>query len=271
MEGRKILGVIIIIALILSIGLVSYSAVTKQFSPKDKNVNTIENILDESELNTTLLENSTDGNITTINLNIYQKTGGSKISFADNTTTIYNITSTTKKNASTNVTTEVDGDTLTVNIESNDSDNKIVLSNKYRYNINDEFVAGAFDATLDNNAEVDNMEIHGTLGGVNIKFNDGSLNSSDIKITTGGLNIRGEPKGQSTIASEIEIGGVNLALSKPVADIFTNIDVGGTNPGKYQKVSDNEYKGTDFDASGNKLIITSNIRVGGVNAQSSSK
>ena len=76
------------------------------------------------------------------------------------------------------------------------------------------------------------------------------------------------PNGVTTINSEIQIGGLNLQLGRPIADIFSNIDVGGINSGDYQQISDVEFKGNEFDSSNNKLIVHNNIRLGGVNTQS---
>lgn len=265
MDGSKILGIVIIIALLLSLCVVGYSAVTKTTENNDKAV-TNEAVLNESDLNQTV--NGTNETISTVNLVIDQKTGGANIEFVDNMSAVYNVTSKDDGNIITNVTSNQTDDHLDVVIHSNSSDNTILLSNKYTYNISGSFIAGGFDANLNNNASVDQMNINATLGGVNLRFNGGKLNALNTIITTGGLNILGEPRGVTTVNSEIQIGGLNLQLGKPIADIFSNIDVGGINPGDYQKVSDVEYKGNDFDTSDNKLIVNNNIRLGGVNTQS---
>ncbi|RAP44840.1 MAG: hypothetical protein BZ135_07345 [Methanosphaera sp. rholeuAM6] len=267
MNGNKILGIIIIIALILSVALVGYGAVNKVVDNDEDNLIETQHVMDESELNKSEVEDTVNGTISTVNLNINQKTGGANIQFSDNTTTVYSITS-TEEEASTNISTHQNGSNLEINIESNSSENTIVLSNKYKYNITGNFVAGGFAADLNNNSQVDNINVNTTLGGVTIELNGGSLNTLNVRITTGGLNIIGEPNGLTTVNSEIEIGGVNLQLSKPVADIFSNIELGGINPGDYQQISEDEYKGNDFDSSENKLIINNYIRVGGVNTQS---
>lgn len=265
MDGSKILGVIIIIALLLSVCVVGYSTLTRT-TESNENLVTTESILNESELNQTV--NGTNGSISTVNLVIDQKTGGANIEFVDNMSAVYNVTSKNEGNNTTNVTTNQTDDHLDVVVHSNSSDNTILLSNKYTYNISGNFIAGGFDANLNNNASVDQMNINTTLGGVNLRFNGGRLNALNTIITTGGLNIIGEPTGVTTVNSEIQIGGLNLQLGKPIADIFSNIDVGGINPGDYQKVSDVEYKGNEFDTSDNKLIVNNNIRLGGVNTQS---
>ena len=264
MDSSKILGILIIIALILSLCVVGYSAINKSINNASEE-GVVENqvILNEADLN-----NSSVQNISTVNLVIDQKTGGANIEFVDNMTAVYNITSKENENDTTNVTTNQTGDHLDVVVHSNSSDNTIFLSNKYNYNISGNFIAGGFDANLNNNATIDQMNINATLGGVNIRFNGGSLNTLNTIITTYRLNIIGEPNGVTTINSEIQIGGLNLQLGRPIADIFSNIDVGGINSGDYQQISDVEFKGNEFDSSNNKLIVHNNIRLGGVNTQS---
>lgn len=266
MNGGKILGIVIVIVMILSIAFVGYSTVTKVSDNDEKIVQTVE-ILDESDLNESLTLEDTESK-PTVNININQKVGGTSIEFADNASTIYNITSNNEENKTTTVTTNQSEGHLDVYIDSEEADNTIVLSNKYNYTINGEMVSGGFSADLANNSQVDAININVTAGGVDIKFDGGSLNTLNSTITTGGLNIIGEPKGLTTVYSEIEVGGLNIQIDKAIADIFSEIEVGGINPGDYQKVSENEYKGNLFDSSDNKLIIHNNIRLGGVNTQS---
>ncbi len=267
MDGNKILGIIIVIALILSVAAVGYSAVNNAMNPDKENVVQTQLLLDESELNYTEFS-APNSTISTVNLHIDQKVGGVDIKFADNASNVYNITSNDEENSTTNVTYTQDGDHLDVNIVSDKSDQTIILSNKYAYNISANMVTGGLTADITDNAQIDELNVNSTLGGINLAFNGGSLNTSNIRITSGGLNIVGEPKGVTTINSEIEIGGINIQTENPIADIFSNIDVGGISPGDYQQVSDTEYKGNSFDSSENKLIINNNIKVGGVNTRS---
>ncbi|MBR0471248.1 MAG: hypothetical protein IJI98_00940 [Methanosphaera sp.] len=266
MNGGKILGILIIIVMILSVAMVGYSSITHKMDNKQNIVKTVD-ILDESEINQTFPEENSEA-IQTININLDQKVGGTNIKFADNSTTIYNITSNNEKNNKTTVTTNKNGTQLDVNIDSEDSQNTIILSNKYKYTINGDIIAGGFSSDLGNNAQVDAININITAGGVDLKLNGGQLTTVNSQINTGGINIYGEPKGVTTINSQIEVGGLNLQAKKQIADIFSDIKVGGINPGKYQKVGNNEYKGNLFDSSENKLIIHNNIRLGGVNTQS---
>lgn len=264
MDSSKILGVIIIIALLLSVCVVGYTTLTRT-TDSNENIATVESILEESDLNQTGYE--ANETISTVNLVIDQKAGGASIEFVDNMSAVYNVTSRNDGNNTTEVTYNQTDDHLDVVVQSNSSDNKILLSNKYNYNISGNFIAGGFDANLNNNASVDQMNVNATLGGVNIRLNGGRLNTLNTLITTGGLNVYGDPVGVTTINSEIQVGGLNLQLTRPVADIISNIDLGGINPGDYQKVSDVEYKGNEFDTSENKLIVNNNIRVGGINTQ----
>lgn len=266
MDGSKIAGILIVLALILSIAFVGYNTVTKVAEKNEKIVKTTE-VLDESELNQS--NTGENSSIQTVNLNIHQKVGSTRIVFSDNSSTIYNITSKNEVNKTkTTVTKQQNGSNLDVNIDSEDAQNTIILSNKYNYNITGDLVSGGFSTKLSENAKVDQLNLNITAGGVDITFNGGKLNTFNSRITTGGLNIYGEPKGETTVNSEIEVGGLNLQVNKTIADIFSEIEVGGINPGKYQKIGPNEYKGNQFDSSENKFIINTKIRVGGVNTQS---
>ena len=130
MEGNKIAGIIIIIALILSVVLVGYNSINST-ATVNEDVTVVESVhvMEESELNQTLIDGSENSNLTTINLNINQETGGSKIEFMDNTTQIYKVVSKDDKNATpTTVTTNQENDKLDVNINSKSSDNTIIIS-----------------------------------------------------------------------------------------------------------------------------------------------
>lgn len=262
MNGGKIVGILIILVIIASIGIVSYDAVSNTISPR----NVSEVIFNEGQLNQTVLEeNSTNTSLENVNVNINKKTGGVIILFADSPN-IYNVTSEVG-NSTTNVTNSQENSTLNVNIESESSDEVIVLSNKYNYNISGHIVAGGVAVNIANKSKVDNINMNLTSGGLTLDLKDGTLNNVSSHITAGGLNINGLPSGVTTIRSTIEIGGVNVQLNEPVAHIFSNVDVGGLNPGDYQTVSDNEFKGNNFDISPNKLVLYSNIDLGGVNTQ----
>lgn len=266
MNGGKILGVLIIIVLILSVAVVGYNTLTKS-ADKDKNIVKTTNMMDESELNQTVTGEGNDS-VQTVTLNLKQKVGSARIRFADNSSIIYNITSSNEKNKTTTVTTNHNDSNLEVNIDSEAADNEIILSNKYHYIINTDIVSGGFKVNLSENANIDELNVVLTAGGVDIDFKGGSLNTLNSRITTGGMNIKGEPKGVTTLNSIIEVGGLNIQLDKAVADIFSDIEVGGINPGNYKHVGNNEYKGDLFDSSENKLIVHNNIRLGGVNTQS---
>ena len=75
-------------------------------------------------------------------------------------------------------------------------------------------------------------------------------------------------EGFKDVKSKIEVGGININLKKPVADVSCNIKVGGLNPSGYQKISETEYKGNEYDSSKDKLKLKANVRLGGINTQS---
>ena len=115
MDRNKIVGIIIIIAILLSLILVGYHAVNTTIDKE--NIIQTEQSMDESELNQSLMEGFEDSNLTTININLNQKTGGSKIEFADNATEIYKVISKDDKNFTTNITTNQENGTVGVIID----------------------------------------------------------------------------------------------------------------------------------------------------------
>ncbi|MBQ6219170.1 MAG: hypothetical protein IJJ47_05510 [Methanosphaera sp.] len=264
MDYSKTLGIVIIIAIIFSIIVVGYGTFVKDSIQKEK---TVETVFDQSQLSQS--DNSSDnsnGNISKVNLNIHQSTGGVNIKFAD-TDNAYNITSKGGKKAPT-ITNKQKKSTLNVNVDSNDTDLTIVLSNKYKYNINCDIIAGGFDGKFTEKSKVNSLKLDVTAGGVNLDLNGGKLSKVSTKIATGGLNIKGMPKGVTKVKSKIEVGGININLKKPVADVSCNIKVGGLNPSGYQKISETEYKGNEYDSSKDKLKLKANVRLGGINTQS---
>lgn len=260
MDSSKTLGIIIILVIIFSIIVVGYGAFVKDSVEASK---TVETVFDQSQINQS---DDSNGTLSKVNLNIHQKTGGVNIRFAD-TDNVYNITS-KSGNRTPTIINEQNDSALNVEVDSNNSDLTIVLSNKYRYNINCDIVAGGFNGKFTENAKVNALVLDVTAGGVNLDLNGGKLSKVRTKIATGGLNIKGMPKGLTTIKANIEVGGISLNLKKPVADVTSNIKVGGLYPSDYQKISENEYKGKEFDSSNDKLILKDNISFGGVNTQS---
>lgn len=262
MKGSKIVGILIILIIICSIGVVSYYSISKSISPKPQGS---EVVLTPNDINSSGNETTGNDTIETVNLTINKRSGDIKIMFAD-TDTICNVTS-KSKNSTPTITSSKENSTVKVNINSENSDNKIVLSKRYKYNITGSTLAGGLDLNLSKDAKVDNCNYNLTTGGINIGLNNGTLNNFTSHIASGGMNIVGMPSGVTTINSTIEVGGINVQLSEPVAHILSNVKLGGLNPGDYQKISDNNYKGKSFDVSSNKLVVYGNVEVGGINAQ----
>ncbi|OED30139.1 hypothetical protein [Methanosphaera sp. WGK6] len=262
MENSKIVGILIIVVLILSIGIIGYNATINVYKHSG---DTSETILEDSQLSQITDNETTSSAIKTINLNIHQKTGATEIEFAD-TDDVYKITTNGQFNTTTNVTYSENGDVLNIDINSDEDENTIVLSNKYVYNINETSTYGGFSINVNNKARINTLNTNITMGGVNVEFNGGSLTTFNNQINTGGVNIEGTPSGETNINSNIVIGGFNAKIGQ-VGHVFTTTDLGGSNLDGYQTISDMEYKGVDFDNSQNKITITSKIQIGGLNIE----
>ncbi|WP_455644738.1 hypothetical protein [Methanosphaera sp.] len=262
MENSKIVGILIILALILSVGIIGYNATINVYKHSG---DTSETILEDSKLSQITDNETTSSAVKTVNLNIHQKTGATSIEFAD-TDNVYKITTNGQFNTTTNVTYSENGDTLNIDVNSDEDENNIVLSNKYVYNINETSTSGGFDITINNKARINTLNTNITIGGVNVEFNGGSLTTFNNQINTGGINIEGTPSGETTINSNIVVGGVNAKIGQ-IGHVFTTTDLGGSSLDSYQTISDNEYKGVDFDNSQNKITFNSKIQVGGLNIE----
>ena len=261
MDGSKILGIIIIVALIFSISVVGVNSFFIKSNEEKGTSSSIILTLDSLE-NATFtkndLTNKTDLyfilNDSTqvqpvINMNIHQKVGSVNVIFAD-TDNIYNITSSNYNNSSTTVNYAQNNDSLDVNMSSNSAANTIVLSNKYIYNINGELLCGGFASNFTPESKVNNLNVNVTLGGVSVQLNNNKIQNMDMHITVGGLDVRGSPSGYSHLQSEVKVGGVNFKDNNQKLYVRSSIELGGNNPGNYQKVSlkgwDN-FKGSAFD------------------------
>lgn len=277
MKANKIVGILIIIALILSIAIVGVNSFILNSKTND---NTVSMIMKPDEIeNTTIVENNetniselyvtvNDSNIRpTININIHQKVGAVKIEFAD-TDDIYNVTTSNADNASTTIKHSQTNESVDVDITSKSAGNTIVLSNKYRYNINAELLTGGVGVELTPNCQIDNMGINMTLGGVNINLNNAYINHLDNHVTVGGINLRGIPHGYSHMDSEIKLGGLNIVDNDQKVYVRSKIELGGYNAKGYQHNyfdGFNCLKGNAYDASTEKLDVTSIIQIGGLN------
>lgn len=263
MDAPKTAGIIIILILIFSIGLVGYNSYTSLENDEQNNMTS--EILTADQV-TQLFNNSANNTISTVDINLNQKTGGAEIRFED-TDNIYNITSESQTNQTTDVSYTADNGTVNVNIDSNDTDNVIILSNKYVYNINGQMSAGGINTEIGNNSHVNSLNLNITLGGITLNLDGGSIDNINTNINTGGVNIMGTPHGTTTVNSHISVGGINIDLDNPVAHIYSTTNVGGTSAEDYQKISDIEYKSSNFDSSNDKIIINSYVDVGGLYIQ----
>ena len=280
MDGSKVIGIIIIVALILSISIVGINSFIINSNEKAGTSSAIiltpdqlENasFLDNEATNTTdfyfTLNEST--NIQpVINMNIHQKVGSVNVIFAD-TDNIYNITSSNYNNSSTTVKYTQNNDSLDVDMSSNSAANTIVLSNKYIYNINGEVLCGGFATNFTPESKVNDMNVNVTLGGVSLEFNNNKIQNIDIHITVGGLTVKGSPSGFTHLQSEVKVGGVNFENTNQKAYIRSSIELGGNNPGSYQQEESlkgwDNFIGSAYRDSEDKLDVTSYIQIGGLN------
>lgn len=269
MNGNKKLGILILVLLVLSLVIVS---VGTALSNTNHNKINYKLTFKDDQLNS-LVNNSSDEetggeNITDININIKQKTGGVRILFAKDTDNVYNITGVKDKKSKTTVTNSVNGSTLNVNIDSKNKETTLVLSTKYRYNITGDMTAGGLQGNLAN-SRIDSLNYNIVLGGINLNMtNTTHLDKFNSNVTLGGINIKGNGQFGTAMDLNVDIGGINVKSYNPVVLAKSNINLGGANGANgYTKVTNgsyNEIKGKQYDSAPNKMIISSNIEIGGL-------
>lgn len=282
MDGSKTIGILIIVALILSIAIVGVNSYILNYNEDNGNpssivlneksldqeawvngTNVTEEVLSEDEA----FNNTTMTDKPTVNLNIRQKVGGVNVAFTDSDN-IYNITSSNYNNSSTTVNYVQNGKTVDVNMSSNSAGNVIMLSNKYNYNIKVEILCGGFTGNFSENSRTNNLDVDITLGGVNLNYNGGKVDNTTVHVTAGGVNVYGSPSGYTKLNSEIKIGGMNVKTTTPDTYVRSNIELGGAEAPNYQYEKNQRYdlyKASNYDVSENKLDITSNVQIGGIN------
>ncbi|OWT32521.1 hypothetical protein BGI41_07235 [Methanobrevibacter sp. 87.7] len=251
METNKIIGILIILALILSIVFASFSFVTGSDQEELKSIT-----LNQSQLN--------ESNIKTVNINVDKYCGGVDFNFVNNSSSIVNVST---KDQSPNMNYTVNGSTLNVYLNSNSSDDTIELNNKYEYNINQKIILGGSNLNVSQGSKINSLNNYINLGGINIVFGGGELKNVYSQINTGGLNIMGtSPKGISNINSFISTGGFNVRIDNPVVELVSYIGVGGNNIANAEKIDENHFKSLNYNnSSSDKLRINSDIEVGGFN------
>ena len=279
MDGSKTIAIIIIVALILSIGIVGVNSYFIKSNEKQGTTSSII-LLPENLENATFFDNEatnkTELNFVlndstqvqpVINMNIHQKVGSVNVIFAD-TDNIYNITSSNYNNSSTTVHYKQNNDSLDVDVSSNSAANTVVLSNKYIYNINGDVLCGGFATNFTPQSQVRQLNANVTLGGVTLQLNNNKIQDMDIHITVGGLDVRGSPSGYTHLESEIKVGGLNFQQNNGKLYVRSSIELGGNNPGNYHQESikgwDN-FMGDAYQQSEDKLDATSHIQIGGLN------
>ena len=278
MDGSKTLAIIIIVALILSIAIVGVNSYFIKSNEKQGTSSSIIITPDNLE-NATFFDNEatnkTELNFVlndstqvqpVINMNIHQKVGSVNVIFAD-TDNIYNITSSNYNNSSTTVHYTQNNDSLDVEMSSNSAANTIVLSNKYVYNINGDILCGGFAANFTPESQVRKLNVNATLGGVQLQLNNNKIQDMDVHITVGGLSVKGSPSGYTHLESEIKVGGLSFEQNNGKLYVRSSIELGGNSPGNYHHESikgwDN-FMGSAYQQSEDKLDVTSHIQIGGL-------
>lgn len=243
MDNGKKVGIIIIIAIIISICLSAYSGYV--------NNEAVANTTQKLNKDTLNLDDGFTPEV--INININQSAGGYLINFTDSEDIATITSQKTDNSQSLNVTNTQDGQNLNININSDTDDNVILLSNKYKYNINCKSVSGGYAVDVPTNAHVENLTTIVGLGGVVINLDGGVINNIQNQITIGGAAIEGNTTG---------LVNVNDPLN-----IHSDVLFGGSQLNKTETNNTTvDFTDSNYNSAENRMNINSNIQIGGISA-----
>ncbi|MDI9615339.1 hypothetical protein [Methanothermobacter sp.] len=221
MNGTDIAGAIILIVLIAGFIVAS----TASLLPKTQEEATV------SE-NFTLNSAEVSG-VKYVNVNMESNTSGAYIGFADNSDSVYMIsTKTDPGDAKPEVNYTVDGETLNLNVKMDAGDARILLSNRYTYNITLRSKVGGVTLVLANNSRVDtiNSTIQYTGGGT-VLLGNTSFRNASFNVNTGGFYIADLAEGvrpTGNMSTQVMVGGTSVALFPAYAIRITgSVDYGG--------------------------------------------
>lgn len=221
MDRTDIAGAIILIVLIAGFIVAS----TASLLPKTQEEATV------SE-NFTLNSAEVSG-VKYVNVNMESNTSGAYIGFADNADSVYMIsTKTDPGDAKPAVNYTVDGETLNLNVKMDAGDARILLSNRYTYNITLRSKVGGVTMVLANNSRVDT--INSTIqyaGGGTVLLGNTSFRNASFNVNTGGFYIADldqsvRPTGN--MSTQVMVGGTSITLFPAYAIRITgSVDYGG--------------------------------------------
>lgn len=265
MDRTDIAGAIILIVLIAGFIMAS----TASLLPKTQEEATV------SE-NFTLNSAEVSG-VKYVNVNMESNTSGAYIGFADNADSVYMIsTKTDPGDAKPTVNYTVDGETLNLNIKMDEGDARILLSNRYTYNITLRSKVGGVTLVLANNSRVDT--INSTIqyaGGGTVLLGNTSFRNASLYVNTGGFYIADIGQGvrpTGNMSTQVTVGGTSIALFPAYAiRVIGSVDYGGIGfePQGFRVLRNStsylEMETPSYGSSGGRLQIINRVGLGGIN------
>ncbi len=263
MESRKILDILI---LIIMIAAFLTAAVSSAWQPgKEKEV--IENH--------TLAENQVSG-IKNVNIDMESNGAGYFIGFSNNTSSVYDIqTVRSPDSPKPRINYTRNGDTLNIKMKMENGSARIILSNKYLYNVSMKSKVGGFALLLSNNSKIDTLNSNiQYAGGGSLVLGNTTFNQINLNVNSGGFYIMGaEPQLNGSINATVNIGGITLdvsSLRNQSIKIVSGVDMGGITfkPEGFKILKNTtnfvEIQTLSYEGSKTRLDIRCNVGVGGV-------
>ncbi|MGB9838384.1 hypothetical protein [Methanothermobacter sp.] len=208
--------------------------------------------------------------VRSVNVNLESNASGVELEFTNTSDRIYTVE--TERSSGTQrpvVNHTVNGENLNLNITLDTGSARILLSNRYIYNITLKTRTGGFRIVLSNDSRIENF--NSTIqyaGGGTVLIGNSTFRNASFYVNTGGFYIADmdqNVRATGNISTEVTIGGISLAVSpENILRITGSVDYGGIGfePAGF-KVIKNSTTYLQLQGSG-KLEITDRVGLGGI-------
>lgn len=212
-----------------------------------------------------------------VNVNMESNTSGTYIGFTDNADSVYMVeTETDPGDEKPEVNYTVEGGTLNLNIKMDKGGARILLSNRYQYNITMRSKVGGVTLVLANNSRIDS--INSTIqyaGGGTVLLGNTSFRNASFNVNTGGFYIADLGQGvrpTGNMSTQVTVGGTSIALFPAYAVRVTgSVDYGavGFQPEGFRVIRNStsylEIESPSYGKSAGGLQMMNSVGLGGIN------
>lgn len=257
MDRMNIAGAVLLIVLVAAFIVASAAPLLQ---PKDK----------EAAQNFTLNSSEVSG-VRYVNVNLESNASDVELEFTNTSERVYTVE--TQRNSTgpvPGVKHAVNGENLNLNITMDTGTARIILSNKYIYNITIRTKTGGLMVVLANDSRIENL--NSTIqyaGGGTVLIGNSTFRNASFRVNTGGFyiaDLHQNLRASGNLSTDVTIGGTALAISpENVLRITGSVDYGGIafEPAGLRVIR-NSTSYLELEGSG-KIGIINRVGLGGVN------